>query len=176
MIAGQARGVHNDAVSARSFAALRELSARQIINSMTTKVWLWFGGLVYGVTIVIVVAVLFDARRRMVDVYGTTDEQSNWDDYRAEMDRRHQQRESLREDISVHSGQPVEAAPPKKRSDRPPTLELLENHFLACLAVTIVGVTMLFALIWGMLMGAMLRPGRTPDYSPAGDDSSSPAN
>ena len=143
---------------------------------MTVKQWLIFGGSVYVLVIVAVVLVLLDARRQAVYLYAAPEEQSHWEEFGDAMDQRHRQRETLREEISQHSGQPVEAAPAKTRSERPPTLELLEKHFAACLAVSLAGVTLLFALMWGLLMGAMLRPGRLPEDSLEGDSRASAAN
>lgn len=143
---------------------------------MTMKRWLLLGAGFYVLLMAVVVLVLLDARRRMVTVYDSPDEQANWEDFGDEMRQRHHEREVLREELSRQSGQPVSAAPAKTRSERPPTLELLENHFAACLSISLAGVTLLFALMWGLLMGAMLRPGRTYEDSPESDSAAVVAN
>ena len=130
----------------------------------------------YVVTIAVVIFALFDARRRMIAVYASPSEQTYWEDFSNEMRQRHKEKEALREEISRHGGQPVEAAPPKSRSQRPPTLELLENHFVACVAVCTAGVSMLFALIWGLFMGAMLQPGKPHEDSPELNSASAQRN
>ena len=127
---------------------------------MTRNNLLMLGAALYATVITVVVWSLWDARSRMTATYQGADQQAHWDNFRQEMDRRHTQRESLRDQLADHSGQPIAAVPPKKRSERPPTLELLENHFAACLGVSVVGVTLLFGIAWGFFMGAMLRPGR----------------
>ena len=143
---------------------------------MNLRGWLMLGVGLYVVMILFVIFALVDARRRMVQVYAAPDEQTHWEQFSEEMRQRHQERESLREEISRHSGQPVEAAPPKTRSERPPTLELLENHFAACLAACIAGVTLLFALMWGLFMGTMLRPGNAYQESPESDTAATDSN
>ena len=143
---------------------------------MTIQRWLVLGGVCYAIVIATVVFALFDARKRMTAVYAAPDEQAHWEDFGEAMQQRHTERESLREELSRHSGQPVVAAPPKTRSERPSTLVLLENHFVACLSITVAGVSLLFALMWGMLMGAMLRPGRSYEDSAECDSSPAAAN
>lgn len=136
---------------------------------------LWIGAALYVVLLVGVIGALYDARSRMTARYGSAQEQQHWEEFRGEMDRRHIQRENVREELARHSGQPIRPAPPKARSPRPPALELLQNHFAACLAVCIAGATLLFGILWGFFMGAMLRPGRKVEESAgAGDSARSP--
>jgi hypothetical protein len=104
---------------------------------------------------------LFAARRSVTDTYSNTSEQEAWDEFRTQMDERHVQREAIREEIARESGQPIVPRSPKSRSPRPPALELLTNHFAACVAVSLLAVSGLFAVIWGMILGAVLRPGRS---------------
>lgn len=146
------------------------------VAPMTIQRWLALGGGLYLLLMAVVVIVLLDARRRAVTVYASPDEQARWEDFGDAMREKHHEREALREQLSQHSGQPVAASPPKTRSQRPPTLELLENHFAACLSISLAGVTLLFALMWGLLMGAMLRPGRTHEDSPECGSASAAAN
>ena len=115
----------------------------------------------YAVAISATVGGLFAARRAAVASFGTAAEQARWEEFRAEMDARHMRREALREEIARESGQPITPMPPKSRSPRPPALELLTHHFAACVSVSLLAVSGLFAVIWGMIVGAVLRPGRT---------------
>ena len=143
---------------------------------MTIQRWLALGGGIYFLLVALVVMALFDARRRAVTVFATPDEQANWEDFGDAMRLNHRERETLREQLSEHSGQPIAASPPKTKSQRPPTLELLENHFVACLSICLAGVTPLFALIWGLFVGAMMRPGRTYEDSSECDSATVAAN
>lgn len=106
---------------------------------------------------------LLTARRSAIASFDNSTEQVRWEEFRAEMDERHVQREALREKIARESGQPILPQPPKSRSERPPALELLTHHFAACAAVALLAVSGLFAVIWGLALGAMLRPGRSPE-------------
>jgi hypothetical protein len=116
---------------------------------------------------------LFAARRAAIKSFDNPAEQARWEDFRATMDERHSEREALREEIARESGQPIAPALPKSRSPRPPALELLANHFAACLTVSLLAASGLFAVLWGLFVGAVLRPGRKfgeveVDESPAG--------
>ena len=154
-------------MSIRKGAARMSAKRAEFPECNMTRVQLLIGGSVlYLILILSAVWALFSARSQMLAAYTAKNEQANWDEFRREMDRRHRERESLRGELGQHSGQPVAVQPPKKRSARPPTLELLENHFTACLVVSLAGVTLLFAIMWGFFMGAMLRPGRRFEESP----------
>ncbi len=133
---------------------------------MQKKRLLIAGAITYVLLLIAVVALLFAARARATATYATAGQQSHWENYRDEMDRLHEDREAGRAELARLNGQPVEARPPKERSPRPPVLELLENHFAACLAVSVLGTTMVFGVIYGLLMGALLRPGRRFDAEP----------
>ncbi|MCA9270638.1 MAG: hypothetical protein KDA41_19285 [Planctomycetales bacterium] len=100
------------------------------------------------------------ARANMLAIYSQPEEQAHWDSFRETMDRRHERQEAARVEMALESGQPDAAKPPKPRSARPPVMELLENHYPACLGVSLLTTSGLFAVIWGMLLGAILRPGR----------------
>lgn len=122
----------------------------------------------YALLMVAVVGMLFYARRQMIATYDSPQEQAHWDEFRRDMRQRHLQSEEQRQRLGRESGQPVEAKPPKSRSARPPALELLQNHFAACLLVSVLAATMLFAVVWGIALGAVLRPGR--GVGDAGED------
>jgi hypothetical protein len=115
----------------------------------------------YAIIVAATVWGLLAARRAAISSLGSADEQAHWDQFRAQMDERHAQREAIREEIARQSGQPIERQPPKSRSPRPPALELLTQHFAACLVVSLLGVSGLFAVMWSLFVGAALRPGRT---------------
>jgi hypothetical protein len=114
----------------------------------------------YGLVVAVTIWALVAARRGAIASFDNAAEQARWDEFRAEMDNRHLAREALREEIARGSGQPIAASPPKTRSARPPALELLTKHFAACVVVSVLGVSGLFAVIWGLVVGAVLRPGR----------------
>lgn len=116
--------------------------------------------LLYAVLIATVVWALVSARRAAIASYDTAAEQAHWEEFSSRMDQRHLDREEERKMIADAGGQPIEPKPPKARSPRPPALELLQNHFAAVLAVTLAGVSALFAVVWGFALGAWLRPGR----------------
>lgn len=116
--------------------------------------------LLYVVVIAATALALVAARRAAVESFDNAGQQAHWEHFRAEMDERHDQREALRGEIARGSGQPIAPRPPKSRSLRPPALELLTEHFAACAVVSLLAVSGLFAVIWGMLVGAVLRPGR----------------
>ncbi len=113
----------------------------------------------YTVVIAAVVWAMFDARGRMVPLLDTPQEQAHWDKARGEFEQRERDEEEFRRRTGDATNQPIEAKAPKERSPRPPALELLQNHFAACLATTLFGVTLLFIVIWGLCVGAILRPG-----------------
>src|SRR5690606_27909943 len=111
--------------------------------------------LLIAVTLTLYVAVvaatvvgLVSARRAAIASYDNATEQARWDEFRDEMDERHVKREALREEIARESGQPITPKPPKSRSARPPALELLTNHFVACVVVSLLAVSGLFAVMW----------------------------
>ncbi len=127
----------------------------------------------YAAVVAATLASLIAARSAAIASYDNATEQARWDEFRNEMDERHVQREALREEIARESGQPITPKPPKSRSARPPALELLTNHFAACVGVSLLAVSGLFAVVWGMFVGAILWPGRNfagpdDDVPPAG--------
>ena len=117
----------------------------------------------YLLTMAGVVASLFCARRQAVQLLDTPAQQAEWDDFTREMDHRHEQREQARDQFARSGGQAIVKKPPKPRSPRPPALELLDRHFPACLTVCSLAGTLLYAILWGMIVGACLRPGRLSD-------------
>ena len=116
--------------------------------------------LIYALLVGGVAWALFAARSSMVSALDNPQEQAHWEELTGELDRRHQEREEFRTEVGEATNQPIEQKGPKSRSPRPPALELLENHFVACLVTALVGVTLLYAVIWAMFLGAILRPGQ----------------
>jgi hypothetical protein len=119
--------------------------------------------LLYAAVLAAVVGGLFYARTAMQAAYGGANEQAHWDQFRRDMKQREAAREAQRVELARGGNEDIEPRPSKPRSPRPPALELLENHFAACLVVSIISATALFAAIWGMAVGAVLRPGRKID-------------
>jgi hypothetical protein len=116
--------------------------------------------LLYAAVLAAVIGGLFYARSAMQAAYGGAGEQAHWDQFRRDMRQRDAAREAQRVELARGTKEAIEPRPPKPRSARPPALELLENHFAACLAVSVVSASALFAAVWGLAVGAVLRPGR----------------
>lgn len=131
-----------------------------IVTRMRRRTLIVVTLLLYAAVIFATTWGLFTARRTAIASFDNPAEQAHWEEFRTDMDERHEKRETLREEIARESGQPITPRPPKTRSPRPPALELLTNHFAACLTVSLLGVSGLFAVIWGLFVGAVLRPGR----------------
>lgn len=116
--------------------------------------------LVYSLVQAAVVGGLYFARAEVREIYATSHEQQSWEEFRQEMDSQHAKREAWRTEVARRGGQPEAAKPPKPRSEIPPALELLENRFGTCLITSISFTTVLFVVIWGLVLGVMLRPVR----------------
>jgi len=99
---------------------------------------------VYGVLIGLLVSGLFAARSSVLNRRDTATSQEDWEQWRREASRQ-------------SDGQgPVTRRPP--RATEPPTVLLLRDHFSACLTLTLVISTVLFATMALMIRGVLFGP------------------
>lgn len=94
----------------------------------------------YLVFIAAIIFGVFYARRRALEIYGTTSAQSEWETWREDATK-----------MSKGAG-PVTRRPPK--SPQPPALLLMRDYFGICLSLSVVLSTILFATFMLFLQGA----------------------
>ena len=118
---------------------------------MSRKAWT-ISLILYGAMLAAVVLGMQRMRAWSQSTYGTTAAQEDWD--------------AWREEAAKHSGEdgdvegPVERRTPK--SDRPPALVLMDDHYGVCVGFAILLSTVLFATLVFMFVGAT-RPPAPPD-------------
>lgn len=111
----------------------------------------------YVVLLTLTVWKLFDLRSTMIERLGTQQAQADWETWRR---------------ASVQPG-PVERRLPK--SERPPTLVLLEEHFALCLAAAVLFGTLVYVVMMLLIRGALRGDGPTLARE-SEEDSAGPAN
>lgn len=116
---------------------LRLVETQQLIGRDTAAMLKIATLLAYAACIGLVVFGLFRARQGVVQTYGGTTAEANWQLWR-----------SAAED----SNGLVERDPPK--SDLPPAFLLMRDHFNTCLAFSILMTSVLFMTIVFMIRGA----------------------
>jgi hypothetical protein len=108
--------------------------------------------LAYLLLMAIVTCGVFYARHQALTTYGTDEAQAQWDEWR----------QSAKKMAELPS--PVQRRIPK--SQEPPALVLMRDHFAVCLALALVLSTILFATFMFFLRGALSSPSPTPSPSP----------
>ena len=102
----------------------------------------------YAAVMAAVAGAMFQARRNVVAVYGTTQAQAEWDDWRDDAKK-----------MSSSAG-PVKRREPK--SPQPPALVLMRDHFAACLGLSLVLTSVLFGTLMILIRGALTTPALRP--------------
>jgi hypothetical protein len=111
----------------------------------TARSWLTPGNglwlLLYLAMIASVIGGLFYARQQ-AEQFDSPEARAQWNDFRDEMQKIEGRRVSKREE--------------------PPQLQLLRDHFVACLAMALLLSSALFATLMFMIRGAIASPGVSP--------------
>ena len=105
----------------------------------------------YLAVMAVVVALVWQARRRAITALETPGAQANWREWRREAQRQ-----------AEGSGPVLRRIP---RSDQPPELVLLRDHFWACLVGLMLLTSAVFAALTAMVRGVL----RGPKFEPHPD-------
>jgi hypothetical protein len=106
----------------------------------------------YVVTLCAVLAAIVYARKEAISTFTTPEAQQQWNDWRIA--------------AKEHAGQgPVQRRMPK--SDEPPSLVLLRDHFTVVIAATVVFTSALYAMIAYLVRGALSKKDNPPSQRPA---------
>jgi hypothetical protein len=97
---------------------------------------------------------MLHARQAAVALYGSTDAQQKWDQWR----------DKATEDATKVRTAPGEVQRRIPRSQAPPALRLMQDYFVTCLVFALVMTSLLFAATFVLLRGAFST--EPPDRSP----------
>ena len=106
--------------------------------------------ILYLICVIAVVAGLTRGRNQAVESYGTESAQREWDDWRATAGEQTAGEGPLG---------PVQRRVP--RSEIPPALALMNDHFVGCLVFSLIMTTALFATTMFLVRGIFSRPETT---------------
>lgn len=99
----------------------------------------WF--VLYLLSMAVVVVAGSQFRRWALSVYSTGAAQEQWDEWR--------------DDVQTAQQQPQSVARRVPRSDAPPALVLMRDHYTACLTISLVLSSALFATFMLMIRGSL---------------------
>jgi hypothetical protein len=117
--------------------------------------FLILAGLCYAAVMGALLFGLYTARNSANQNFSTSDARRDWDDWRKSTE------------TSDHTGRPVQRSIP--RSQEPPTLVLLRDHFGVCAAASICITSALFWTVAILLRGVASGPSFVVDYGSPSD-------
>ncbi len=106
----------------------------------------------YVLVVAAVIFGLFRARRIALEIYGTPAAQAAWDEWVG--------------DVKMRRAGDVPREVP--RSDRPPALVLMQEHFVTCLVGALLVTSALYGSIAWLLYGAVTSPGPDAPHADGG--------
>jgi hypothetical protein len=113
-------------------------------------------GIPYLIVIASVTIGMLQARQSALAVYGTSDAQAMWDQWR----------DKATDDATRVRTTPGEVQRRIPRSEAPPALRLMQDYFITCLAFALLMTTLLYAASFVLLRGVLGQKSPEPDRLP----------